>query len=145
MSRPVQYSDKARAMRAKMLGRGYPQPKRIDIDGETWLIRVPTVAEADELQSAMMAPTLSKEGKPDIKKLRTSEGAARAAVLLTVDDAGGPVFEPTDVDQFLAAPVGDWMQKLAGAALLVASGKDPSAVDEEKEPLPLGEVSAPAL
>jgi hypothetical protein len=98
--------------------------RKLELEGDVYMIAVPTVAEVSAIQAAAMEIEPQKNGKP---KVKVDQGLqkALAALKLVRDEDGVPVFEETDQAAFLAAPAGGLLDKLGEAAVAALN------VDEE--------------
>lgn len=111
-------------LRALVLSEPRPAPRRVVIDGETFMVLIPTLAERKIILD-MGGVSGDENGKAtgDTAKL-----AAAALVNLVVDAGGEKLFEATDFEALQKLPVNSVADRLAQEALKVmmpaTKGKD---------------------
>lgn len=154
MTIPLTYPNKHRALRERMLSQRAAPLEPIEIDGEWYHMRTPTIADRDEVLakgrppkppkragnvgSKAFAAAAEEEFDPtDPTSLKTSRMQAQAALIVACDDVGSPIFEPTDFDLIRLAPVGSSLETLAKECL--------ARVVRQKEDRPEGEASGAPL
>ncbi len=101
----------AKELRQKLLGYATPEPKPtgITIDGVEIFLRNPSI----ELRTKVFKFAGVRPGSDDLDFGRVQVGAA---LHLACDSAGTPIFEASDAEPMLAAPIGGDIERLGTLA-----------------------------
>jgi len=99
-------------LRAKTLGAGGKRKEEIvEIDGETFIVRQPTVAQRSDILKR------SKANTGDTERVDIGEMQVWAVIHCTYTPEGEQVFEEADYDALKNQPTGGFVDQLGAAAL----------------------------
>jgi len=99
-------------LRAKTLGSGVKRHEEaVEIDGETFIVRQPTVAQRSDILKK------SKANTGDTERLDIGEMQVWAVIHCTYTPDGEQVFEPADYDALRNQPTGSFVDQLGSVAL----------------------------
>jgi len=99
-------------LRAKTLGSSVKRHEEaVEIDGETFIVRQPTVAQRSDILKK------SKANTGDTERLDIGEMQVWAVIHCTYTPDGEQVFEPADYDVLRNQPTGSFVDKLGSVAL----------------------------
>lgn len=99
-------------LRAKTLGSGVKRHEEaVEIDGETFIVRQPTVAQRSDILKK------SKANTGDTERLDIGEMQVWAVIHCTYTPDGEQVFEPADYDVLRNQPTGSFVDQLGSVAL----------------------------
>lgn len=127
MTTQISYPNRAAALRAKLLGQPVAPNSSFVIDGETFHVRHPVIADRQKmLDLAGVKPKAPQRGKKDeeieLGDIPMDALMAAACVLLAVDEVGNPLFTPADIEAIRQAPVGGWLEQLSQRCLRALNG-----------------------
>lgn len=140
MDTPIQYPNRAAALRAKLLGQAVAPSKPVVIGVDTYFIRTPLLDDRQRmLDLAGVKKPKPKKGKRKVEEedlevdVPLDAMMAAAAVILAVDDVGNPLFTPVDLDAIKKAPLNGWLAELARMCLetLTSGDKDGDVEGEQ--------------
>lgn len=142
MAAHLAYPNKARDLRARLLSQRAQPLEPFEIDGETFHLRTPTVADRDEVFRMARPPRSPKRSgnvgsqafaqpeefdPEDPLSLPMSRLQAAATLRVACDDVGAPIFEAADFDALQTAPIGSWLARLGEACVAKITRKKPDA------------------
>lgn len=129
MSNPApKYPNRAAALRAKLLSQPVEPAEPIVIDGETFYIRSPLMADRTkigEIAGMTLQAKQAADGSTtvDMNQVPIVAMLAAAVVVLAVDEVGTPICTAADLETLQAQPSGGWVQTLGEACLKKANGE----------------------
>lgn len=137
----IVYTNRAAALRAKILGQAVPPPKLVEVkDGDEvmqFYVRSPVLKERHQIleRAGLDAKRMVKEAQAAKKGKKGQaddevEGLdipipnlmAAAVIALAQDEVGQPIFTDADFDVILNSRVGSWIEQLAAACLNSVNG-----------------------
>lgn len=145
MTAPMTYPNKARALRERLMSQRAQPLEPVEIEGEWFHLRSPTLADRDavfKLARPQRSPKRSgnigsqafaqtEEFDPnDPLSLPMSRLQAAATLKIACDDVGSPIFESSDFDALTSAPIGSWMELLGRHCVAKITGKKVDAPEE---------------
>lgn len=137
------YPNRARELRARLLSQAAPPLEPVVVDGETYHLRAPTIADRDSV-TRMALGAIDVEAKGKGMDVRIDKMMAAAAIALVCDEQGTPVFEPSDFDDLRNRPVGSSFEKLAALAMKrLNPSETPAGEALGDRPEPAGTTSSP--
>ena len=98
-------------LRAKTLGSSKRKEETVEIDGDTFIVRQPTVAE----RALILRKSGATSGEAD--KVDIAEMQVWAVIQCVYTPDGERVFEEADYEALRNAPTGSYVDKLAAEAL----------------------------
>ena len=116
-------------LRAKTLGMTSKRKEEIvEIDGETFVVKQPTVAQRSEILKRGKANT------GDAERIDIGEMQIWAVIHCTYTPEGEQVFEPADYEVLKNAPTGSFVDKLAAVAMRLMNAAVEEAKNSEEIP-----------
>jgi len=113
-------------MRAATLGAGHKRKEEtVEIDGQTFVVRQPTVAERSQILKR------SKANTGELENVDISEMQVWAVIYCTYTPEGERVFEDADYEALMNQPSGSFVDALATAALRLMNVAEEAAKNSE--------------
>lgn len=112
----VQYPNRARMLRDRLLGQQVPPLRSIEIDGETYHLRAPLLEDRDEISRMALGPKFDPT-KPETMNVAIDRMMAAALIKLACDEKGNPIFEAADFDSIRQTFLGSSLEVLGRKAV----------------------------